>query len=463
MRALPLLVVVAACSNDVALGGPSSLVRVDAELPGANCAQGGVAIKTGLDTNGNGYLDDSEVTSTQYVCNGDTDVTCGGGTILTGTITIASDADLAQLQDVSCVDGDLLVAGLDTDSIALLPLATVTGDVVIAGNAHLTSLDGFGDLREVGGSVLVQGNDALVDITELGQLQRADALQLVGDNALVDVAGLAPLGVFHGGITIADNGAMTTLHGLEGLTIVDKTISITSNRHLISLAALDSLRSVSLIEVSGNTALTDLGLTGLEKVDVRVILTSNAVLPSATLPALASVGDFMRFDSNGALATIDAPTLVTAGSLQVTNDPTVATVTAPRLAFATAGVDFANLPALTHLDLTAMSTIGAELHVITTPQLHDLTGLASLQSIGGDLDVEHADALTSFHGLDQLGLVSGDVTFENNAVLASYAGLGQLTEIGGSLTISANPKLPVSSSTAWASGDDVRGAVSIHQ
>ena len=38
-----------ACQNDVALGGPNTLVRVDSEPAGANPrATGGVAIRTGL-------------------------------------------------------------------------------------------------------------------------------------------------------------------------------------------------------------------------------------------------------------------------------------------------------------------------------------------------------------------------------------------------------------------------------
>src|ERR1041385_6080090 len=97
MRSIWVFVVLAACSNDVALGGPSALVRVDSEPPGANCPDGGVAIHTGLDQNGDGYLGDDEITSTQYVCNGSRPVQCGGGTVLGGTVAIASDADLAML------------------------------------------------------------------------------------------------------------------------------------------------------------------------------------------------------------------------------------------------------------------------------------------------------------------------------------------------------------------------------
>jgi hypothetical protein len=40
------------------------------EPPGSNCAVGGVAVEAGLDTNGDGVLAPSEVTSTTYACSG---------------------------------------------------------------------------------------------------------------------------------------------------------------------------------------------------------------------------------------------------------------------------------------------------------------------------------------------------------------------------------------------------------
>jgi hypothetical protein len=55
-------------------------VRVQAEPAGANCTNGGVAIQTGPDTNDNGALDDAEVTSTTYSCE-------GSGTQALATIT----------------------------------------------------------------------------------------------------------------------------------------------------------------------------------------------------------------------------------------------------------------------------------------------------------------------------------------------------------------------------------------
>src|SRR5215468_7131078 len=61
--------VVAACAGNT---GSSALVRTSAEPPGPNCANGGTMLETGIDTNGNGMLDPGEVNASQttYICNG---------------------------------------------------------------------------------------------------------------------------------------------------------------------------------------------------------------------------------------------------------------------------------------------------------------------------------------------------------------------------------------------------------
>lgn len=50
--------------------GFNALVEVQNEAPGTNCPEGGVKISVGQDTNENGILDDSEVASVSFVCNG---------------------------------------------------------------------------------------------------------------------------------------------------------------------------------------------------------------------------------------------------------------------------------------------------------------------------------------------------------------------------------------------------------
>lgn len=50
--------------------GINTLVNMSVENPGINCENGGIKIETGLDSNFNGVLDGAEVQNTKYVCNG---------------------------------------------------------------------------------------------------------------------------------------------------------------------------------------------------------------------------------------------------------------------------------------------------------------------------------------------------------------------------------------------------------
>lgn len=68
-----------ACTGDPGDQGPvgpsgddghAALASTSTEPPGANCPDGGIKIQVGVDTNDNGTLDASEVTSTSYVCDG---------------------------------------------------------------------------------------------------------------------------------------------------------------------------------------------------------------------------------------------------------------------------------------------------------------------------------------------------------------------------------------------------------
>ncbi|PIT83090.1 collagen-like protein [Limnohabitans sp. 15K] len=59
--------------------GLKSLVTIATELPGIHCLTGGVVAKSGVDSNSNNSLDALEVTSTTYICNGETGATGAAG------------------------------------------------------------------------------------------------------------------------------------------------------------------------------------------------------------------------------------------------------------------------------------------------------------------------------------------------------------------------------------------------
>ncbi|MGE5180792.1 MAG: hypothetical protein ACM31C_01960 [Acidobacteriota bacterium] len=63
LRVVGFALLVAACGDNQAVA--PELVATATEPPGANCANGGIAIETGRDTNGNGMLDGDEVTQTK--------------------------------------------------------------------------------------------------------------------------------------------------------------------------------------------------------------------------------------------------------------------------------------------------------------------------------------------------------------------------------------------------------------
>jgi hypothetical protein len=80
---------VSACGGGADATGPSGqsiALRTVAELAGANCATGGTKIEAGPDVNANGLLEDREVNSTAYVCNGQSGLAGVAGVAGVGTV-----------------------------------------------------------------------------------------------------------------------------------------------------------------------------------------------------------------------------------------------------------------------------------------------------------------------------------------------------------------------------------------
>lgn len=73
MYYLIVLIFFTACEGEQGGIGPKgsvSLVKIGKELVGDNCSAGGVKIESGIDLNNNGVLDSDEVQSINFICNG---------------------------------------------------------------------------------------------------------------------------------------------------------------------------------------------------------------------------------------------------------------------------------------------------------------------------------------------------------------------------------------------------------
>lgn len=437
------------------------LVRVDQEQPGDNCPYGGVAIHTGVDSNSNGALDDSEITATQYVCNGATIVRCtDGGMAISGSVTLHDAADFAQLENVSCVDGDLIVAGVSGELPSLPKLVTVTGEVVIAGNPDVTTLSAFSGVRNIGQSYLIQGNDALTDISQIATLDNVVSVFLIGNNALTDLSGLASLNKLGMKLTISNNRSLTSLHGLEGVSTAT-TLAIRSNTSLTDITALADLRSAGQLEISGNAALADITLPSLEKLDVRLLLNQNPNLLTISLPELATLSDGIQFSGNPRLASISAPSLLATGTISFENDTSLVSIDASALAYITVDLNFTNLSSITQPRFPSLTAIGGTLRVYNVGPFTSFTGFEGLTSVGS-LWITQATGLADFTGLHSLRSISGDFTLAASPDIASFQGLDQMTEIGGNVVISGNQSLPAQVAHDFVNSVSVDGAVTIN-
>ncbi|KFA90495.1 DUF7151 family protein, partial [Archangium violaceum] len=147
--------------------GKNAAVRLIPEAPGARCPQGGTALQTGLDDNEDGALSDDEVEQTSYVCN-------GSGTQSGGMSLVKLMPEAAGVRCAS--GGTAVLSGVDTNADGVQGDSEVThtqylcdGDGEKKGNAYLMKM-----ASEAAGPNCPQGGTAVlggIDMNVNGQLE----------------------------------------------------------------------------------------------------------------------------------------------------------------------------------------------------------------------------------------------------------------------------------------------------
>jgi hypothetical protein len=153
------------CEIAYGQGGIKVVAKTTAESAGANCAHGGTRIDVGVDDNGNNTLDDGEIDSTQYVCDHAPGTSPGGGDTATyGDVIITTDAELTNAQSLVVLRGALIIA-LDRRStatdVSFPNLTDVSSIDVISANGAVTLslpvLEQVGSFTASGGGQLLTG------------------------------------------------------------------------------------------------------------------------------------------------------------------------------------------------------------------------------------------------------------------------------------------------------------------
>ncbi|VAX27189.1 hypothetical protein MNBD_NITROSPIRAE02-1162, partial [hydrothermal vent metagenome] len=132
------------CNGTDGADGLLSLISISDEPAGDNCTEGGVKIEAGLDENNNAVLDPEEVDQTRYVCDG-TDGTNGsdGESGSDGLSTLISVSQ--EPEGDNCTNGGIKIeAGLDDDRDGILDSVEVDDTEFVC-----NGLDGTGSLSSL--------------------------------------------------------------------------------------------------------------------------------------------------------------------------------------------------------------------------------------------------------------------------------------------------------------------------
>ncbi len=142
-------------AGSVGVTGKPSLVAVTSEASGANCASGGNKVRSGLDANSNGTLEDGEVQSTSFVCHGSAGAQgVAGAAGAAGSNGTNGKNSLIKLSSetagANCpFGGKKLDVGPDTDSSGVLDAGEVSQTSYVCDGASLK-------LKKSDGSVVGQ-------------------------------------------------------------------------------------------------------------------------------------------------------------------------------------------------------------------------------------------------------------------------------------------------------------------
>jgi hypothetical protein len=409
---------------------PATLVRVVAEPAGSHCRDGGSAVEAGLDTNGNGTLDDAEVTTTSYVCNGDSGVLVrvaaepAGAHCLRGGSAISSGADANH-------DGILEDNEITTTSYVCDPVpTTIAGDVTINAASDVTQLTG---VPRIDGSLII----AAPDLTELVLPQLVTIgrdLQITKDAKALTIVRLAKLTTVGGSLALGDSGYGSSIAELTLPALRQASALIISGGTLgtVSLEALTSVAGRFVIQFTAMTTMPP--FAGLNHTGSYEIV-GNGGLTTIAMPAnLRSVdGDVLfSFDEKATMITMSLVSVH--GGVQVTGNDLLQTA---QLAGANVNglVDIEQNKALTMLDLPASASA---IKISENAALVSLYFDMIADSVG-DVTVSYNSALTTIG--DFRGLRGIDhLTIQANPLLKSLS-LPYLQALLEILAID-NPKLP---------------------
>ena len=228
--------------------------------------------------------------------------------------------------------------------LSLLTVGTAdlrTGFLVIRNNPIITQLEGLHNLRASLNRLEIAANRSLADLDALGAFagEVRGRLEISSNDRLANINGLANITSL-GLLLVEDNQILSSLHGLTGITSVGVGLSISGNSRLESMIGLANITSVgtdtSLLQygytpfffINSNESLKTLqGLEGITKIGGTLSISDNPALTDldglSSVTVLASADGrrdiALSISSNKKLTNVDGLANITAieGNLSV--------------------------------------------------------------------------------------------------------------------------------------------------
>ncbi|RYZ36168.1 MAG: leucine-rich repeat domain-containing protein [Myxococcaceae bacterium] len=289
-------------------------LQLQAEPAGGACARPGTRVSAFSDLNGNGQQD-TAMEPTAFL------LLCQPTRAYEGTYVVTSAADLAALQGVTRVNGDLIIYSQTLPEFVLPELSVVVGslsfqtnplltrvelpnlrfarDVSLESNAVLSTAsigDPDGPQVYVDRTLVVRLNPQLASLDGLRTLAPNGEL-IVADNDLLETFEFPYInGLSLGGLIVQSNPRLRTL----SLPLLESLFSaaLAHCPALESLSGLSSLRTVEHLSIFNNAALTSLeGLDSLQSASSLTIAKNAALKTTEGLPRLARVGSVLIGDN----------------------------------------------------------------------------------------------------------------------------------------------------------------------
>lgn len=269
--------------------------------------------------------------------------------------------------------------------------------------AGITSLAPLAQLTKVGGGLII-ANTSLSTLEGLEQISIVEnSIEIIGNPSLADIEALSSIsgeiGQPGGGLRIIDNGSLTSLTGLSNVSSISGSIDISNNPSLTSLSGLDGIASATdLLYITGNSSLSSLsGLGALTSVH-SIYIQGNTALGSLS--------------GLGGLSAIP-------GSVTIYDNPNLADLNG----------------------LSGLASIGNNLQLAGNASLSNLGGLSALSQVGGQLSIVGSGTLSGLGGLEDLSTVGAGISIFENDALTDISALSGLSSVGDVINISDNPQL----------------------